>query len=249
MNMINNGIKFSEAKDYKELSEISANIMLKCVKEKPDALFCIATGNSPALAYDIFVQTILKEKIDVTKLRILKLDEWWKVDINDKSTCEYFIQDKIIKPLNIASENYIGFNSNAPDADMECKRISKLAREAGTIDLCVLGMGKNGHLGLNEPGTCLFPFAHTVKLTEKTKTHTMLTKTSVNINYGMTLGISNIISSKAILFLASGEEKNTSFHKFMNGMVCTELPASILWTHPDTLCVYERSLTEEDLSL
>jgi len=244
MNVIDNGIKFTETNDYKELSEISARIMLNCVKEKPDMLLCIATGTSPTLAYDIFVQTILKEKIDVTKLRIIKLDEWWKVDMNDRATCEYYVQEKIIKPLNISNENYICFNSNASDADMECKRIAKLAKEAGPIDLCILGMGKNGHLGLNEPDTCLLPFSHTVKLTEKTKTHTMLTKTSVPINYGMTLGISNIISSKMILFLATGEDKNVSFHKFMSGKVCTDLPASILWLHPDTSCVYEKKLTE-----
>jgi len=244
MNIINNGIKFTEAKDLEELSKISAGIMIDCIKAKPDALLCLATGTSPTLAYDIFIKTIIKEKIDISKIRILKLDEWWKVDMYDNSTCEHYIQEKIIKPLNILNENYICFNSDAVDADLECERIAKIVKEAGPIDLCILGMGKNGHLGLNEPGQYLFPFPHKVKLTQKTKTHTMLTKTSVQIDYGMTLGVSNIISSEMVLFLACGDEKNVSFHEFMSGKVSTDLPASILWMHPNVICVYEKRLTE-----
>ena len=233
------GIEFIETKDFEELSRISAEVMVECVRKKPDSLFCIATGSSPTRAYEIFVELVNKEKINVEKLHILKLDEWWRVNENDPSTCENYIQTKIIKPLNISSQNYISFNSDTPDADVECNRIAQIVQDQGPIDLCILGIGKNGHLGLNEPGAYFIPFTHVVELDKKTKTHDMLTKTNVAIEYGMTVGMADIISSRKVLFLVTGKEKNDSFNIFLKGQVRSDLPATILWLHPNTLCVYE----------
>ncbi len=218
--------------------------MVECVLKKPDSLFCIATGSSPTRAYEIFVELVNKEQIDVQKLRILKLDEWWRVDENDPCTCENFIQRKIIKPLNISSKNYIKFNSDAPDANVECDRIAEIIHENGPIDLCILGIGKNGHLGLNEPGSYFVPFSHVIQLDKKTKTHDMLTKTNVTINYGMTIGMADIICSRKVLFIATGNEKKDSFNVFLEGKVRSDLPASILWLHPNALCVFESKLGE-----
>ncbi len=216
--------------------------MVECVRKKPDSLFCIATGNSPTRAYEIFVELVNKEQINVQKLRILKLDEWWRINENDLSTCENFIQRKIIKPLNISSQNYISFNSDTPDANAECNRIDKIIHEEGPIDLYILGLGKNGHLGLNEPGAYFIPFSHVIQLDERTKTHDMLTKTNVTINYGMTIGMADIIASRRVLFIAIGDEKKDSFNVFLKGQVRSDLPASILWLHPNDLCVYESKL-------
>ena len=242
MNTVKQGIELIKAKDFEELSRISAKVMVECVRNKPDSLFCIATGSSPALAYEIFVELVNKEKINVQKLRILKLDEWWRINENDPCTCESFIQTKIIIPLKIPSQNYIGFNSNTPDANVECNRIAQTLQEQGPIDLCILGIGKNGHLGLNEPGGYFIPFSHVVKLDEKTKTHEMLTKTNVTINYGMTIGVADIIASRKVLFLAAGDEKKASFNIFLKRQVRSDLPASILWLHPNALCVFESKL-------
>jgi len=242
MNKVNQGIEFVETNSFEELSKKSAEVMVDCVLKKPESLFCIATGSSPSRAYEIFVELVNKRQINVQELRILKLDEWWKVNANDLSTCENFIQTKIIKPLNISSQNYISFDSETSDADAECSRISKIIQEQGPIDLCILGMGKNGHLGLNEPGVSLIPFSHVVKLDKKTKTHDMLKKTNVTINYGMTIGIADIIASKKVLFLVTGDEKNASFNIFLNREVRADLPASILWLHPNSLCIFDGKL-------
>ena len=239
MNTLKQGIEFIEAQNYEELSRISAEVMVECIRKKPNSLFCIATGNSPSRAYEIFVDTVNKEHINVEQLRILKLDEWWKIDENDPATCESFIQSKILKPLKIPNENYISFDSNSPNSDAECSRIAQIIQNQGPIDLCILGLGKNGHLGLNEPDTYFIPFSHVVKLDEKTKTHSMLTKTNVNIDCGMTIGMADIIASEKILFLVTGDEKNESFKVFLKGQVRSDLPSSILWLHPNTLCVFE----------
>lgn len=242
MSTVKQRIEFIGTKDFEELSRISAEVMVDCVRKKPEAIFCIATGSSPTRAYEIFVELVNKKHINVQKLRILKLDEWWRVSADDLSTCENFIQTKLIKPLNISLQNYISFNSDTSDSDVECSRITKIIQEQGPIDLCILGIGKNGHLGLNEPGSFFIPFPHVVKLDKKTKTHTMLTKTNVTINYGMTIGMADIIASKKVLFLVTGEEKKDSFDIFLKGQVRTDLPASVLWLHPNTLCVFDSKL-------
>ena len=242
MNNIKRGIEFIETKDFQELSQISAELMVECVRKKPDSLFCLATGSSPTRAYEIFVELVNKQHINVQKLRILKLDEWWRVKESDPSTCETFIQTKIIIPLNIPSQNYISFNSDTQDAKEECNRISMIIQEQGHIDLCILGIGKNGHLGLNEPGEYFIPFPHVVELNEKTKTHDMLTKTTTHVNYGMTIGMADIIAARKVLFLVAGGEKKDSFDEFLKGQIRSDLPASILWLHPNVLCLFESKL-------
>lgn len=233
------GLEFVEAADYEELSRISAERMIECVRNKPDALLCVATGSSPLRAYELFVEYVRKEQIDVQNLHILKLDEWWKVDKRDPSTCECFIQDKLLEPLKLSPQNYIAFDSNAVDAELECIRISRLLREVGPIDLCILGLGKNGHLGLNEPGDFVKPYAHAVELTEKTKTHAMLKRTDKSIEQGMTLGMAELLGAKKVLFLVSGDGKSETFKAFLEMRVTSLVPASFLWLHSSATCVFE----------
>jgi galactosamine-6-phosphate isomerase len=229
---------FIPSKDYNILSEEAAQILTDCVKNKPDALICIATGSSPTGAYKIFAKKIKEENIDVRKLRIIKLDEWLGVAPNDSSTCESYIMENIIKPLKIDKQRYIGFVSDAKDPLEECKRIDDFLDKNGPIDLCVLGLGKNGHLGLNEPAEYLSTYSHTTELDEKTKTHSMLDKTEQSVTQGITLGLAQLLASKQILFLVTGAGKAEAFDQFKEGKVCTNLPASMLWLHPNTTCIY-----------
>lgn len=242
MNKQKKGMQFISAAGYEELSRISAGIMIECIKQKPDALLCLATGNSPALAYDIFVEQVKKERINVRELRILKLDEWCGVPGTDPSTCESFIQENIIEPMNIKPEKYISFDSAASDADAECNRISQRIAEEGPIDLCILGLGRNGHLGLNEPACSLVPFAHAIRLEAETRMHSMLAKTDAAVEYGMTIGMAEIMASSKVLLMAAGEGKDTIFNEFSKACIRCDLPASFLWLHPDTICVYESRL-------
>lgn len=233
------GIEFVNAESYEKLSEVSAEAMVKCVKEKPNALFCVASGGSPTLSYKLFIEKVTKEKVDVTKLRILKLDDWFGVSGEEACTSEFYVRKNLLGPLNISPENYVGFNSGAEDGQIECNKIDEFLKKNGPIDLCILGLGKNGHLGLNEPGEYLEPFSHIVKLQSKTKTHDMLKVTTAKIDYGITIGLSQIMASEKILFIVAGDEKVEAFKGFLKKKVSCSLPASILWLHPNTLCVFE----------
>jgi galactosamine-6-phosphate isomerase len=222
--------------NYEEMSSLAGEKMLEVLKEKPHALFCAATGRSPDGAYKYFIKAAAREKVDISKMRIVKLDEWLGVPIDDSSSCEMYIREHIIEPLNIDRSRYVGFDSMTEDPDAECKRLSDWISANGPIDCCILGLGKNGHLGLNEPDEFLTPFCHQQELSEKTKTHSMLQKTTLQVKKGLTLGMTDILNSHKIIMLITGNEKQTAAEELLAGRVTTTCPATFLWLHKNTLC-------------
>ena len=222
-----------------EMSLQASNFLVRCLKEKPDALFCIATGSSPTEAYRLFVQRITSEHIDTSKMRIIKLDEWCGLSKDDPSTCEYYIRKHLLDPLNIPDERYIAFNPLEDNAQQECQRISSLLTDNGGIDCCVLGIGKNGHLGLNEPGDEINPFTHKTKLDIKTQSHSMLLSKSQKVFSGYTLGIKDLLDSKAILLLITGADKQEAYENFEKKTISSKYPANYLWLHNHTLCIVD----------
>jgi len=233
-------IKFVQMPDYDKLSDYTAEMMIQCIKEKPNALICLASGGSPEKAYRLFAQRVQNENTDISKARFLKLDEWLGVDGSDPSTCEFYIQSLLIKPLNIQDDRYISFNSNS-SPEKECERISEYLQKNGPIDLCILGMGKNGHIGLNEPADILEPYTHIATLQAKTKTHELLTHTSSKLDKGLTIGMQNIIASNKVLFLVSGSEKEDAWEQFKQGLITPQVPCSFIWLHKNVICAVDTS--------
>ena len=240
--MQNTNFNLIVTEDYDDLSKRCAGIMLGCVREKSDPVICLATGHSPLGAYRCFVAEAIKNKIDLSKVVFVKLDEWYGLGMDDPATCEYFISNEMLKPLGISPKNYIGFNSTAEDPEMECLRITSELEKRGPIDLMILGIGRNGHLGLNEPCEELVPSIHVAVLDKKTKGHQMLKSISRPIEAGFTLGMRDILSSKHVVFLVAGEEKVDAFTEFMRGGVTTTVPASFLRLHKNLSCVVEKSI-------
>lgn len=234
-------IQFVQFPDYDRLSDYIAGRMVQCAKEKPNALICLASGGSPEKAYRLFAQRVQNEKIDISALRFLKLDEWLGVDGSDTSTCEYYIQSLLIKPLNIQKDHYIAFDGNSSDPEKECERISEYLQENGPINLCILGIGKNGHVGLNEPADAMEPYTHIATLQAKTKTHELLTHTSVKMEKGLTIGMQNILASEKVLLLVSGSEKEEVWEQLKQGHVTPQVPCSFMWLHRNAVCAVDAS--------
>lgn len=216
--------------DYQELSVICADKMVDCIKKKTNAVLCLATGNSVSLAYELFIKRVQKENIDTSSMRILKLDEWLDIPLTDESTCEYFLAQSILTPLNISSDRYLSFKSMGVEFGAELQRIRSGSVAWGGIDLITLGIGMNGHLGLNEPGETLEATAHVSTLDTKTKTHQMIQKKSVT--RGITLGLEDIMKARYALLLLTGERKVDAVNVFMKGNVTTQVPATIMHLHP-----------------
>lgn len=231
------GIAFQEQSDYRSLSEAASEQLLALMHRKPDAVICLATGATPVLTYQLLVDKITAQQVDISRITFVKLDEWVGLSPEDPATCEVFLQQHILKPLGVAPENYISFRSDNAD-DSECARIVEQITQRGGLDLCVLGIGKNGHLGLNEPDEQLEPACHITHLDERTRLHEMLKQANIPVEKGITLGLRDILAAREVLLLVSGEGKQRAFAQFKEGKVSTQIPASFLWLHPKTTCLY-----------
>ncbi len=138
-------------------------------------------------------------------------------------------------------ERYIAFDSQAADADAECKRIAAWLERNGPIDVCVLGLGINGHIGFNEPAEFLQPHAHVAKLIESSMQHAMVTHSKHRPTHGLTLGMADLLQSRQVLLLVSGEGKRTAMSGLLDGRIATDFPASFLALHPDVRILCDRA--------
>ncbi|HSB92579.1 MAG TPA: 6-phosphogluconolactonase [Flavitalea sp.] len=221
---------------YEALSEAAADLVLKRLEGTHKRMLCAATGGSPTGMYAAMATR--KHELSIANLTILKLDEWYQLPMDLNGTCEVYLQQHVIKPLSIPMSNYISFDSMAPDPDVECKRIQDAIATQGAIDVCILGIGLNGHLALNEPAQQLEPGVHLGALAESSKSHPLISESDFTPTHGFTLGIGDILKARTIVLLVNGKKKKTIFSQLMDKKVSTLLPASLLWLHPDAYCFY-----------
>lgn len=223
------------------MSLLASSIVLSEIEKKKNLLLCAATGDSPEGLYKELVNKSKADRDLFEDLRIIKLDEWGGVPENHPSTCEYYIRRALLGPMEIPSENYISFASDPADPVLECKRIQSELDKNGPIDICILGLGKNGHLGLNEPGPFLEPHCHVAPLSKESLQHSMLFSTEIKPRFGLTLGIRDIISARQIIILIGGENKEEILAELLQEKVSTTLPASFLWLHPNVECIIDQT--------
>ncbi len=225
-----------QSADYETMSALAAESVMAAIRESRNLLLCAATGKSPEGLYEALAVKGREEPDLFDDLRVIKLDEWYGLPPQDPGSCEYYLQLRVIGPLNISPDNYISFTGNTEEPKVECQRIETALNGAGGIDICILGLGKNGHIGFNEPGTNLSAGIHLSRLSESSKQHVMIGKTVYSPEAGLTLGISAILQSKKIIFLVSGAGKREVLKELLTGKISTMLPASFLWLHPAVEC-------------
>lgn len=230
-------MKMNYVENYEIMSRKGAQLMIDLILKKADANICLATGGSPKRMYEIFVEEVKRQGIDVSNVFFTKLDDWCGLSKDDEETCEYFIQKYILEPLAIHQKQVISFNLAEADYEAEARRIQReLAKRP--LDLCILGLGMNGHLGLNEPADYLLPYAHVTPLDEKTKTHSMLR--GKKVKYGITLGMGELMRASQILMLISGEKKEKAYESLMSQEVTSQVPASFLWLHSNCVMLIDQ---------
>jgi galactosamine-6-phosphate isomerase len=233
-------MQITYCKDYQEMSKLASGLVLEEIIKKPGLLLCAATGSSPGGLYKNLAVIAGRERQLFRQLRIVKLDEWGGVPENHPVTCEYFLRSRLLGPLGISPERYLSFASDPQSPEEECKRISSRLHEEGPVDICILGLGRNGHLALNEPAGWLQPFCHVATLTEESLQHPMIADMENKPGYGLTLGMHEILHSRKIIMLVSGRGKKQVAEKFFEAKVSTTLPASFLWLHPHVECLVEQ---------
>jgi galactosamine-6-phosphate isomerase len=229
------------ARDYEEGSALAADQLKVALREKPDLLLCAATGASPARAYELLARSILSSQIPSAALRVLKLDEWGGLPMDDSATCEAHLQRLLVQPLKIDANRFISFRSDTPSPEKECQRIGGWLMANGPIDVCVLGLGINGHLGFNEPADELTAGCHVAPLTDESMAHPMLSGTRRRPGYGLTLGIREILASRTILLLVFGAGKAAQLERLFTGGISTRFPGSFLALHQRVVCICDEA--------
>jgi len=225
---------------YQAMSSSGSQLVLDELQKKKNLLICAATGGSPTGVYENLVKEYRSNSWFFDKVRVLKLDEWGGISMTDPNSCHSYLKKNLIDPLGIEDEKIIAFNSEASDPTLECKLIQDKINKEGPIDLCILGLGKNGHLGFNEPNQFLV-HCHIAKLSSQTLQHSMALSMERQPTFGMTIGMADILNARRIILLITGKGKREIITKFLSQKITRQLPASFLWLHHKVECLIDRS--------
>lgn len=213
--------------DHESLSRHAADWVAARLRTRPDALLCLASGGTPTRTYEL----LAGQPRLLQRAHLLKLDEWGGLAMNDPATCESYFRRLLPARLG-RGQRLHGFRSRPADPEAECRQVRAWLADHGPIDVCILGLGVNGHLGFNEPAAALQPFAHVAKLSATSLNHGMLSSARSRPGYGLTLGMADLLESGEILLLVSGRHKRAVLRRLLAGAVTPRLPASFLWLHP-----------------
>lgn len=219
--------------DFLTMSQRGSEIVLREIDRKPDLLFCVASGGSPAGLYKEMVKKQHQKPDFFNQLRVIKLDEWGGLEPGSKFSSEYDIQQSFVGPLKIDPSRYLTLNAVSDDPEAECARVQRALDQQGPIDICILGIGINGHIALNEPASKLHLNCHVEKLADSTRNNGMIKSMAQPPKFGMTLGVGNLMASNRILIFVAGKGKKEALKRLLTKEISTDLPASLLWLHPN----------------
>lgn len=227
--------------DYEGLSRLAADILVSELMQRTSPLFGCITGATPRRAYALFTARVAAERIPVGGLRHVSLNEWCGLGASDEGSFNGDLARYLLDPLGVSTSQRLAFDGLAEDCYAECTRVRGELAARGPIDLMILGIGINGHVAFNEPGETLAPNAHLAELADSTKRQHLAGDAIDDLSQGMTLGFADIMSARRVVLLASGERKAEVVARLMRQDVCTEFPASLLWTHPQAVFICDRA--------
>ena len=232
-------MKIYKAKDYKDMSRKAANIISAQVIMKPNCVLGLATGSTPIGTYAQLVEWYNKGDLDFSEVTTVNLDEYKGLPRTNDQSYYYFMHQHLFDRVNIDPERTNVPNGMEPDAEKECGRYEELIRSLGGVDLQLLGLGHNGHIGFNEPGEAFEKETHCVDLTESTiEANKRFFASADDVpKQAYTMGIKTIMQAKKILIVVTGENKADIVERAFFGPVTPEVPASILQLHNDVTLV------------
>lgn len=229
------------------MSRKAANIISAQVIMKPDCVLGLATGSTPIGLYQQLVAWYEKGDLDFSEVRTVNLDEYKGLSRENDQSYYYFMHHNLFDHVNLPAENSHLPNGMEPDSDKECRRYSELIRSMGGVDLQLLGIGHNGHIGFNEPGDAFDNDVHCVDLTQSTiEANKRFFASADDVpKQAYTMGIKTIMQAKKILIVASGEDKADIVRDAFFGPITPRVPASVLQLHNDvTLVADEAALSK-----
>lgn len=232
-----------EAKDYQDMSKKAANIIAAQIIMKPDAVLGLATGSTPVGAYEGLVEKYKKGELDFSKVTSVNLDEYKGLPGDNDQSYRYFMNTNLFDHVNINKERTFVPNGLEEDSEKACSEYNDIIDSVGGIDLQLLGIGGNGHIGFNEPDEVFHAKTHCVDLTESTiQANARFFESMDEVpKQAYTMGIQNIMGAKKILLVASGEGKAKALYDSVCGPITPKVPASVLQLHNDVVIVADEA--------
>ena len=243
-------MRIYKTKDYEDMSRKAANIISAQVILKPDCVLGLATGSTPIGLYKQLVEWFEKGDLDFSEVQTVNLYEYKGLNRENDQSYYYFMHDNLFNHINIPEENTHLPNGMEMDSEKECARYTKLIQSMGGVDLQLLGIGHNGHIGFNEPSESFDKDVHCVNLTQSTiEANKRFFASADDVpKQAYTMGIKTIMQAKKILIVANGEGKADIVRDAFFGPITPQVPASVLQLHNDvTLVADEAALSKVSL--
>lgn len=231
-------MRFLYVENYDALSEVAADIIAAQVIRKPTSVLGLATGSTPVGTYEKLIARYMKGLLDFSKVTTFNLDEYYGLSKDDINSYHYFMMDNLFNHINVPYENINIPSGTENDVESECARYDSLIKEAGGIDLQLLGIGRTGHIGFNEPDEFFHNDTWLVQLTESTieANKRFFTDSSMVPRSAITMGIKAIMDAKEIIILA-GKDKAEIVEELKKDICSPQVPASILHYHQNCILI------------
>lgn len=235
-------IKFI-SKDYNEMSQLAANIVAGQITSKKDSVLGLPAGSTPVGMY----MELIKKKLDYRNISAFNLGEYYPISKKNNQSYYYSLYDSFFNKINIKPENIYLFDGETKDPEEECRQFEEKISHSGGLDLIVLGIGLNGHIGFNEPSERLVLSAHVNDLTARTIEENSKFFSSYEMvpRQTMTMGMGTIFSAKRVLLLANGANKADAVAQMFSGKISNSCPASLLNLHHDVTIIMDKEASSK----
>ncbi|WP_347548240.1 glucosamine-6-phosphate deaminase [Pseudalkalibacillus hwajinpoensis] len=236
-------MRVMEATSYQHMSELAADYLLNKIRTQPYIVLGLATGGTPKGTYDRLVKDHRENGTSYRNITSFNLDEYVGFSPDHPNSYHTFMYENLFGKLDVTKENIHLPNGVALDLVEECKCYEEQIENSGGIDLQLLGMGSNGHIGFNEPGTSFEVNTHIVELAQSTREANarFFSHLEEVPHEAVTMGIATIMRSREILLLVSGESKSEALKELVNGEVRESFPASVLKMHPHVTIIADKN--------
>lgn len=228
--------------NYAEMSRAAADIFGEVIKENPTCVLGLATGDTPIGLYDCLIDDYKTGKLDFAGVRTVNLDEYYPISPDNDQSYRYFMNEKLFDSINIDKNNTMVPDGLAKDADKFCREYEEMIDSLGGIDVQVLGVGRNGHVGFNEPEDGLYPYTHLTDLTANTiEANSRFFASEADVpKQALTMGMSSIFKARKIVVMASGKGKAEAVKTMLGGRITTSCPATLLALHNDVVLICDK---------
>lgn len=240
-------MKFIICDNYEEMSRVASIMISALIEKKPDCVLGLATGSTPIGTYKILCEKHAKGELDFSEVTTFNLDEYYPMEATHPQSYHYFMNEQLFSHVNVPKENIHIPDGTHPNPDVMGEEYDEAILAAGGIDLQLLGIGRNGHIGFNEPAETLIAGTHLTPLTEDT--------ISANARFfdsreevptqAVSMGMASILGAKSILLLISGKDKRDALRQLRGDTITTACPATLLKLHPDVTVVCDLDAYEE----